>query len=42
MDGLSLSPIYNAEEELTHYIGINRDVTAKLETDTRLNQIKKN
>jgi len=41
MDELSLSPIYSAEKELTHYIGINRDVTAKLETEARLYRSEK-
>ncbi len=41
MDDLSLSPVHNEAGELTHYIGINRDVTEKLETETRLRQAQK-
>lgn len=38
---LSLSPVHNAAGELTHYIGINRDVTSRLETEARLRQMQK-
>ncbi len=41
MDELSLSPVHNEAGELTHYIGINRDVTEKLETEARLRQAQK-
>lgn len=41
MDELSLSPVRNAAGELTHYIGINRDVTSKLDTEARLRQAQK-
>lgn len=41
MDELSLSPVHNDAGELTHYIGINRDVTAKLKAQARLHQAQK-
>ncbi len=33
MNDLTLSPVHGADGQLTHYIGINRDVTQKLETE---------
>ncbi|MGQ7845243.1 PAS domain S-box protein [Granulosicoccus sp. 3-233] len=33
MNDLSLSPVFSTDGQLTHYIGINRDVTLKLETE---------
>lgn len=41
MNELSLSPVHNAEGELTHYIGINRDVTRKLENEERSQRSRK-
>lgn len=41
MGELSLSPVHNEMGELTHYIGINQDVTARLDTEARLHQAKK-
>ena len=41
MNDLSLSPVHSAEGKLTHYIGINRDVTEKLETEERSQQSRK-
>lgn len=41
MDEVSLSPVRNASGELTHYIGINRDVTEKLNTEAQLRQAQK-
>lgn len=41
MDELSISPVHAADGELTHYIGVHRDVTAKLETEARLHQSQK-
>lgn len=41
MDELSLSPVHNSAGQLTHYIGINRDVTLKLETEAQLRQAQK-
>jgi len=41
MDELTLSPIHNSEGELTHYIGINKDVTAKLDIEARLQHSQK-
>lgn len=41
MDELSLSPVHSAEGKLTHYIGINRDVSARLETEERLQRSRK-
>ncbi|ASJ76119.1 PAS domain S-box protein [Granulosicoccus antarcticus] len=41
MNELSLSPVHNAKGKLTHYIGINRDVTEKLETEERSQRSRK-
>ena len=41
MDEVSLSPVHNATGKLTHYIGINRDVTSKLKIQARLHQAQK-
>ena len=41
MGELSLSPVHNEMGKLTHYIGINQDVTVKLDTEARLQQAKK-
>ncbi len=41
MNDLSLSPVFNRTGKLTHYIGINRDVTAKLEAEERLQRSRK-
>ncbi len=41
MNDLSLSPVHSAKGELTHYIGINRDVTAKLEIEERSQRSRK-
>ncbi len=38
---VSMSPVFNLSGELTHYIGIHRDVTQKLETEERLHQAQK-
>ena len=36
MDELSLSPIFDDQENLTSYIGVNQDVTDKIATENRL------
>lgn len=41
MNELSLSPVHNPDGTLTHYIGINRDVTKKLENEERSQQSRK-
>jgi len=41
MDGLSLSPVFDDNGKLTHYIGINQDVTAKLATEAKLHHSQK-
>jgi len=41
MDELSLSPVHNAAGKLTHYIGINRDVTSKLDAQARSHRLRK-
>ncbi len=41
MNDLSLSPVHNLAGKLTHYIGINRDVTTKLETEERSQRSRK-
>lgn len=41
MDELSLSPVHSATGKLTHYIGINRDVTARLEAEERSQRSRK-
>ncbi len=33
MNDLTLSPVHGSDGQLTHYIGINRDVTSKLEAE---------
>ncbi len=38
---VSMSPVFNASGELTHYIGIHRDVTQKLETEEKLHRAQK-
>ncbi|MGQ7845247.1 PAS domain S-box protein [Granulosicoccus sp. 3-233] len=38
---VSISPVFNASGELTHYIGIHRDVTQRLETEEKLHQAQK-
>ena len=35
---LSISPVYNAQKELTHYIGIQKDVTARVLLEQHLHQ----
>ncbi|MCB2385387.1 MULTISPECIES: PAS domain-containing protein [Oceanospirillaceae] len=32
---LSISPVYNSEDQLTYYIGIQKDVTAQVEFEER-------
>jgi len=32
---LSISPIYSDEDQLTYYIGIQKDVTAQVEAEAR-------
>lgn len=41
MNELALSPVHNDLGDVTHYIGINRDVTEKLQTEDRLRQAQK-
>ena len=41
MNELSLSPVHSAEGQLTHYIGINCDVTKKLEIEERSQRSRK-
>ncbi len=41
MDELFLSPIHNSAGQLTHYIGINRDVTSLMETQRQLENMQK-
>ncbi len=41
MDELSLSPVHNPAGELTHYIGINRDVTERIKTQAHLHRSQK-
>lgn len=41
MDELFLSPIHDSTGKLTHYIGINRDVTSMLETQRQLDNIQR-
>lgn len=41
MDEVSLSPIFNREGELTHYLGIHRDVTQRLLSEEREKQSQK-
>lgn len=41
MDELSLFPVHDDAGELTHYIGINRDVTSALQTQAKLHQSQK-
>ncbi|ASJ74044.1 hybrid sensor histidine kinase/response regulator [Granulosicoccus antarcticus] len=38
---LYLSPVHDTEGHLTHYVGIIRDVTKKLETEAQLNRSQK-
>ena len=38
---ISMSPVHSAEGDLTHYIAIVRDITARLETEARLNRSQK-
>jgi len=40
-DELSLSPVLNNEGKLTHYIGVNRDVTEKLDMEAKLHHSQK-
>lgn len=35
---LSISPVYNADDQLTYYIGIQKDVTAQVEFEERAQQ----
>ena len=41
LNELSLSPVHNEVGELTHYIGINRDVTQKIDIEAQLRQSQK-
>jgi len=41
IDELSLSPVFDDTGKLTHYIGINQDVTAKLATEAKLHHSQK-
>ncbi len=41
MNELSLSPVHNDAGKLTHYIGINRDVSDRLESEARLRRSQK-
>ena len=41
MDELFLSPIHDSTGKLTHYIGINRDVTSMLETQRQLDNMQR-
>lgn len=41
MDELSLFPVKDASGDLTHYIGINRDVTTVMRTQAKLHQAQK-
>ncbi len=41
MDELFLSPIHNSEGDVTHYIGVNRDVTSLLETQRQLDNAQR-
>jgi len=38
---LSISPVYNAQSELTHFIGIQKDVTARVTLEQHLQQERK-
>ncbi len=33
---LSITPVYNDEDKLTYFIGVQKDVTARVETERRL------
>jgi len=41
MDELSLSPVHDENGVLTHYIGVNQDVTTKLKLESRVSQSQK-
>lgn len=38
---VSISPVFNATGEMTHFIGIHRDITQRLLTDEKLHQAQK-
>ncbi|TNC92376.1 PAS domain-containing protein [Thalassolituus sp.] len=38
---LSLSPVYNDQDQLTYYIGIQKDVTAQVEAENRADAAEK-
>lgn len=38
---LSISPVYNETDQLTYYIGIQKDVTAQVELEQRLAEAEK-
>ena len=40
-DEITLSPVHNTSGLLTHYIGINQDITERLNTQNRLQQTQK-
>lgn len=38
---VSMSPLFNASGELTHFIGVHRDITQKLQAEKKLRQAQK-
>jgi len=37
---LSISPVYNSDDQLTYYIGVQKDVTRAVEAEQRANAIE--